>query len=61
MNVNSLRDEIRFLFSGQGMPYEKVCLMVAAVVCIVLGTMPIVANVKNIEPKKNRKPCTSTL
>ena len=35
MNVNSLRDEIRFLFSGQGMPYEKVCLMVAAVVCIV--------------------------
>ena len=39
MNVNSLRDEIRFLFSGQGMPYEKVCLMVAAVVCIVLGTM----------------------
>lgn len=39
MNVNSLRDEVRFLFSGQGMPYEKVCLMVAAVVCIVLGTM----------------------
>ena len=39
MNVNSLRDEIRFLFSGQGMPYEKVCLMVAAVVCIVLGLM----------------------
>lgn len=37
--MNSLRDEIRFLFSGQGMPYEKVCLMVAAVVCIVLGTM----------------------
>ena len=39
MNVNSLRDELRFLFSGQGMPYEKVCLMVAAVVCIVLGLM----------------------
>ena len=39
--MNSLRDEIRFLFSGQGMPYEKVCLMVAAVVCIVLGTMPV--------------------
>ena len=39
MNVNSLRDEVRFLFSGQGMPYEKVCLMVAAVVCIVLGLM----------------------
>ncbi len=46
MNVNSLRDEIRFLFSGQGMPYEKVCLMVAAVVCIVLGTM-LSSNISN--------------
>ena len=44
--MNSLRDEIRFLFSGQGMPYEKVCLMVAAVVCIVLGTMLII-NISN--------------
>ena len=44
--MNSLRDEIRFLFSGQGMPYEKVCLMVAAVVCIVLGTM-LSSNISN--------------
>ena len=44
--MNSLRDEIRFPFSGQGMPYEKVCLMVAAVVCIVLGTM-LSSNISN--------------
>ena len=39
MTVNSLKDEIRFLFSGQGMPYEKVCIMVATVIALVLGTM----------------------
>lgn len=35
--INSLKDEIRFLFSGMGMPYEKVSIMVA-VVCAVLFT-----------------------
>ncbi|MBR3456654.1 MAG: ABC transporter permease, partial [Selenomonadaceae bacterium] len=37
--MNSLKNEIRFLFSGQGMPYEKVCLMVAMVVTIILTAM----------------------
>ena len=27
--MNSLKDELRYLFSGQGMPYEKVAVMVA--------------------------------
>lgn len=33
--MHSLRDEIAFLFSGRGMPYEKVSLMVAIVVASV--------------------------
>lgn len=37
--MNSLKNEIRFLFSGQGMPYEKVCLMVAMVVTVLLTAM----------------------
>lgn len=37
--MNSLKDEIRFLFSGRGMPYEKVCIVVAMVVSLVLGVM----------------------
>jgi len=37
--VNSLRDELKFLFSGQGMPYEKVCLMVAMVITIVMSVI----------------------
>lgn len=30
-------EETRYLFSGQGMPYEKVSLLVAMVVCVILG------------------------
>lgn len=32
--MNSLVDEIHFLFSGRGMPYEKVALMVASVITV---------------------------
>ena len=43
--MNSLKDEVRFLFSGQGMPYEKVALMVAVVIAVfftlVLGNTSI--------------------
>lgn len=35
----ALKAETGFLFSGQGMPYEKVCMMVAMVVSLVLGIM----------------------
>ena len=34
--MNSLKDELKFLFSGQGMPYEKVAIMVAVVVTVLL-------------------------
>ena len=34
--MNSLNDEIKFLFSGKGMPYEKVCMTVTVVVTVVL-------------------------
>jgi ABC-2 type transport system permease protein len=37
--VNSLRDEIKFLFSGQGMPYEKVCIMVAMVITLFVSVL----------------------
>ncbi|MBR1694091.1 MAG: ABC transporter permease, partial [Selenomonas sp.] len=37
--MNSLRDEIKFLFSGQGMPYEKVCLMVAMVITVIMSLL----------------------
>lgn len=36
--MNSLKRELAFLFSGMGMPYEKVA-MVVAVVCAVLFTV----------------------
>lgn len=36
--MNSLKHEIAFLFSGMGMPYEKVAMLVA-VVCAVLFTV----------------------
>jgi ABC-type multidrug transport system permease subunit len=36
--MNSLKDELRFLFSGRGMPYEKVSMMVA-IVCAVVFTL----------------------
>ncbi len=35
----SLLDELKFLFSGKGMPYEKVCIMVAMVISVVLSVM----------------------
>ena len=38
--LNSLRDEVNFLFSGMGMPYQKVALMVA-VVCTVIFTITL--------------------
>jgi ABC-2 type transport system permease protein len=34
--INSLKSEINFLFSGMGMPYEKVCLIVALFVTIII-------------------------
>ena len=37
--MNSLKDEIKFLFSGQGMPYEKVSLMVAMVITVFLSVI----------------------
>lgn len=37
--VNSLKDETKFLFSGKGMPYEKVCLTVAMIISVVLSTL----------------------
>lgn len=36
--MNSLRDEIAFLFSGRGMPYQKVALVVS-IVCAVIFTL----------------------
>ena len=35
--MHSLKDELAFFFSGKGMPYEKVSIMVAVVVTVVLG------------------------
>lgn len=32
--INSLKSEIKYLFSGMGMPYEKVCLVVAIFVSV---------------------------
>ena len=37
--MNSLKSEVRFLFSGQGMPYEKVCIMVAMVVTVIMTVL----------------------
>ncbi len=37
--MNSLKSEIEFLFSGRGMPYEKVCLMVAILTTVVLSLL----------------------
>ena len=34
--MNSLKNEIKFLFSGMGMPYEKVCMIVAIFVAVVM-------------------------
>lgn len=38
--MNSLKDEIKFLFSGMGMPYEKVAMMVA-LVCSIFFTLTL--------------------
>lgn len=35
----SLLDEVKFLLSGRGMPYEKVCIMVAMVISVILSVM----------------------
>ena len=37
--MHSLKDEIKYLFSGQGMPYERVCLLVAMVVTVILSVL----------------------
>lgn len=36
---NSLKDEVKFLFSGKGMPYEKVCLTVAMIISVFLSVL----------------------
>ena len=35
----SLMDEVKFLLSGRGMPYEKVCIMVAMVISVALSVI----------------------
>ena len=37
--LESLKDEINFLFSGKGMPYEKLCLIVAMVISVILSVL----------------------
>ncbi len=37
--VNSFKDEVKFLFSGKGMPYEKVCLTVAMIIGVFLSVL----------------------
>jgi hypothetical protein len=37
--MHSLKDELTFFFSGRGMPYEKVSLMVAVVVTVLLSIL----------------------
>ena len=37
--MHSLKDEIAFFFSGRGMPYEKVSLMVAVVITVLLSIL----------------------
>lgn len=34
--MNSLKDELKYLLSGQGMPYEKVSIMVAIIITVFL-------------------------
>ena len=35
----SLHDEVKFLLSGKGMPYEKVCIMVAMIISVILSVI----------------------
>ena len=37
--MHSLKAELKYLFSGQGMPYEKVSIMVAMAISVVLSVM----------------------
>ena len=37
--MHSLKDELDFLFSGKGMPYEKVSIVVALVTVILMGLL----------------------
>ena len=37
--INSFKDEVKFLFSGKGMPYEKVCLTVAMIISVFLSVL----------------------
>lgn len=37
--MNSLRDELNYLFSGQGMPYEKVSIMIAVIVTLLFSAI----------------------
>ena len=37
--MNSLKDELHYLFSGQGMPYEKVAIMVAVIVTVIMTVL----------------------
>ena len=37
--LESIKDEINFLFSGKGMPYEKLCLIVAMVISVILSVL----------------------
>lgn len=37
--MNSLKDEVKYLFSGQGMPYEKVAIMVAVVITVLFTVL----------------------
>ena len=37
--IDSFKDEVKFLFSGKGMPYEKVCLTVAMIISVGLSVL----------------------
>lgn len=37
--MSALRDEIKFLLQGRGMPYEKVALMVSVVITVIFSAM----------------------
>lgn len=37
--MNSLRDELNYLFSGQGMPYEKVSIMIAVIITLLFSAI----------------------
>ena len=37
--MNSLKDELRYLFSGEGMPYEKVAIIISIIVTMLFTTL----------------------